>query len=58
LNEFELFEVQAGKAAMVGVHDLTLVAERGAENADGVKAVGLDFEVQWAERLHDGYTIR
>src|SRR5664279_2295289 len=58
LNEFELFEVQAGKAAVVGVHDFALVAERGAENADGVKAVGLDFEVKWAERLHDGYTIR
>jgi hypothetical protein len=46
LNEFELFEVQAADAAMVGVHDFALLAEGGAENADGVKAVGLDFEVK------------
>jgi hypothetical protein len=58
LNEFELFEAQAGEAAMVGVHDFALVAERGAENADGVKAVGLDLKVDGAERFHDGYTIR
>jgi hypothetical protein len=42
---------------MVGVHDFALLAEGGTENADGVKAVGLDFEVKWAEWLHDGYTI-
>ena len=58
LNEFELFEAQAGEAAMVGVHNFALVAERGAENADGVKAVGLDLKVDGAERFHDGYTIR
>src|ERR1019366_1090891 len=44
LNEFELFEVPAGETAMVGVHDFALVAERGAENADGVKAVGRSEE--------------
>ena len=58
LNEFELFEVQAGEAAMVGVHDFALVAERGAKNADGVKAVGLDLKVYGAERFHDGYILR
>jgi hypothetical protein len=57
LNEFELIEVQAGEATMVGVHDLTGLAEGGAENADGVEAVGLDFEVKRAKQFHDGYTI-
>jgi hypothetical protein len=42
---------------MVGVHDFALLSEGGAENADRVRAVGLDFEVNGAERLHDGYTI-
>jgi hypothetical protein len=58
LNEFELFEVQAGDAAMIGVHDFALLAEGGAENADGAKAMGLDFKVYGVERFHDGYTIR
>jgi hypothetical protein len=58
LNEFELFEVQAGDATMVGVHDFARLAEGGAENTDGAKAVGLDFEVNRAERFHDGYLIR
>jgi hypothetical protein len=40
------------------VPDFALLAEGGAENANGVKAVGLDFEMEWADRLHDGYTIR
>jgi hypothetical protein len=43
---------------MVGVHDFALLPEGGAENADGVDAVGLDFEVKWTERLHDGHIIR
>jgi hypothetical protein len=42
---------------MIGVHDFALVAERGAKDADGVAAVGLDFEMEGTERLHDGYTI-
>jgi hypothetical protein len=58
LNEFELFEAQAGEAAMVGVHDFALLAEGGAENADGAKAMGLDFKVYGAERFHDGHIIR
>jgi hypothetical protein len=43
---------------MVGVHDLARLAEGGAENADGVKTVGLDFEMNGAERFHDGYVLR
>jgi hypothetical protein len=43
---------------MVGVHDLALLAEGGAEKAHGVEAMGLDFEVKRAERLHDGYIVR
>ena len=58
LNEFELFQVQAGDAAMIGVHDFALLAEGGAENADGAKAMGLDFKVYGAEWLHDGHIIR
>jgi len=58
LDEFELIQVQAGEPAVVGVPDFALLAEGGAENASGVKAVGLDFEMEWADRLHDGYTIR
>jgi hypothetical protein len=58
LNEFELFQVQAAEAAMVGVHGFARLAEGGTENADGVKPVGLDFEVKWSERLHDGHIIR
>jgi hypothetical protein len=57
LNEFELIEVQAGEATVVGVHDFACLAEGGAENADGVEAVGLDFEVKRAKQFHDGYTI-
>jgi hypothetical protein len=48
LNAFELMEVQAGEAAMVGVQDFAQVAERGAENADGVKGVGLDLNLDKA----------
>jgi hypothetical protein len=58
LNEFELFETQAGEAAVVGVHDFALLAEGGAENADGAKAMGLDFKVYGVERFHDGHIIR
>jgi len=43
---------------MVGVHDFALLAEGGAENADGAKAMGLDFKVYGAERFHDGHIIR
>ena len=43
---------------MVGVHDFARLAERGAEDAHGVEAVGLDFEMDRTERLHDGYTVR
>ena len=57
LDEFELIEVQAGEPTMVGVPDFALEAEGGAENADGVKAVGLDFEMKWAEGFNDGYSI-
>ena len=42
---------------MVGVPDFALLAKGGAENADRVTAVGLDFEMKWAEWLHDGYII-
>jgi hypothetical protein len=57
LNESELFEAQAGEAAMVGVHDSARLAEGGAEDAHGVAAVGLDFKMDRTERLHNGYTI-
>jgi hypothetical protein len=43
---------------MVGVHNLARLAEGGAEYTDGAKAVGLDFEVNGAERFHDGYILR
>ena len=42
---------------MVGVHDFARLAERGAEDTHGVEAVGLDFEMDRTERLHDGHTI-
>jgi hypothetical protein len=58
LNEFELFQVQAGEATMVGVHDFARLAERGTKDTHGVEAVSLDFEMDRTERLHDGYTIR
>ena len=48
LDALELFQVQAGEAALVGVPDFAGLAEGGAENADGVKAAGLDFG--WKER--------
>jgi hypothetical protein len=34
------------------------LAEGGAEDAHGAKAMGLDFKVYGAERFHGGYTIR
>ena len=58
LDEFELLQVQAGDAAMVGVQDVALEAEGGAEEADRVEAVGLDFEMDRADRFHNGYRIR
>jgi hypothetical protein len=43
---------------MIGVHDFARLAEGGAENADGAKAMGLDFKVYGAECFHDGHIIR
>ena len=48
LDEFEVFQAQTGDAALVGVQDFAVLAKGGAEDADGVAAVGLDFEVQTA----------
>jgi hypothetical protein len=57
LNEFELFQAQAGDPTVVGVEDLAVLAEGGAEEADGVGAVGLNFEVDGTGRFQDGYII-
>ena len=42
---------------MVFVFDAAILAEGGAEEPDRVGAVGLDFEVDGAGGLQDGYRI-
>ncbi len=48
LDELELIEAQAGDASMVGVLDFIAVAERGAQDADGIGPVTLNFEMNAA----------
>jgi hypothetical protein len=57
LNEFELIEGQAGDAAMVGVLNLVALAKGGAQDADRIGPVSLDFEMDASVGLQDGYYI-
>jgi hypothetical protein len=43
---------------MGGVFDFALRAVGGADDADRVTAVALNFEVEAKRRLYDGYYIR
>jgi hypothetical protein len=51
LNELELIEGQAGDAAVIGVLDFVALAVGGAQDADRVGAVRLDFEMNATARL-------
>ena len=57
LQQLDLGEAQAGEAAVGGMFDLTVLAIRGADEADGVTPVVLDFEVEAGRVAFDGYYI-
>jgi hypothetical protein len=57
LNELELIEGQAGDAAVIGVLDFVALAERGAQHADRISPVSLDFEMNGADWLQGGYSM-
>ena len=57
LDEFELVQRQAGDAAVILVFDGVALAERRAQNADGIGAMSLNFEMNRWPSPHDGYRI-
>ncbi len=46
LQQFEFVEGQAGDAAVIGVVNLAVEAEGGADEAVVILAVGLDFQME------------
>ena len=54
LEEFEFFQGDARDAAVAGMFDFTMGAERGADDAVMIGAVGLDFEVEIGGGWHTG----
>ena len=57
MDEFELVQGQSSDAAVILMFNEAFVAIRGAQDTDGVSAVGLDFEMNRGSGFHDGYTI-
>jgi hypothetical protein len=57
LEQAELFEGTAGDPTVGGVLDLAVLAEGGAEEADGAGAMALDFEVERRRIGFHGYNI-
>lgn len=51
LNELELIELQPGDATVIGMFDFAIFAERRAQDADGIGAVALNFQVDGACRF-------
>ena len=52
LQEFEFVEREAGNAAVIGVLDLAIEAEGGADEAVMIFAVGLDFQMEIVRSWH------
>ena len=50
-------ERQSGESAMGGVFDFSVLAERGADDADWGSAMGLNFEVAGMRFQSDGHDI-
>jgi hypothetical protein len=57
LQQLELREAQAGEAAVGGMFDFAVLAIRGADEADGVASVVLNFEVEARRGTFDGYYL-
>ena len=57
LEKFELRERQSDESAMCGVFDFSVLAERGADDAHGGSAMGLNFEVAGMRFQSDGHIL-
>jgi hypothetical protein len=55
LEQFKLRQAQAGEPPVGGMFDFAVLAEGGADEADGVAPVVLDFEVEAGRGAFDGY---
>ena len=55
LEHFELIQGQTRNAAVAGVFDFALRAVGGADDADWITAVALNFEVKAKRSGSDGY---
>ena len=55
LEHFESLQGQTRNTAMGGVFDFALRAVGGADDADWVTAVALNFEVEAKRSIYDGY---
>jgi hypothetical protein len=57
LEQLELREAQAGEPPVGGMFDFAVLPEGGADEADGVAPVVLNFEVEAGRGAFDGYYI-
>ena len=55
MKKLELREAESGESPVGGVFHFSVLAERGADNADGGSAMGLNFEVAGTRFQSDGH---